>query len=59
MREEWEDVTDDCTVEFSSVKGWQIFHDGHDVGWATGYQLTLRHETFDGNAAICVEKKKS
>lgn len=35
----WLDVSDECEVECSSVKGWRIFHKGADVLVESGYRL--------------------
>lgn|SRR5574340_509881 len=35
----WVDVTKDCTVEDSPMKGPSIFHQGNDVHWTNGYRI--------------------
>ena len=53
----WRDVTAECEVDESSVKGLRILHNGADVLWDGTYRLTKISGPLKPHVAFIVEKQ--
>lgn len=54
----WRDVSRECEVDESAVKGLRILHNGVDVLWDGGYRLTKISGPLTPHVAFIVEKQE-
>lgn len=54
----WRDVSRECEVDESAVKGLRILHNGVDVLWDGGYRLTKISGPLAPHVAFIVEKRE-